>query len=162
MDFIEIQYIGFSRWEAAKIERNFEFTLDEINLNSGGSRIFPRGVRQLPKVLLFFNFLAENCMKMKEFGPPGGGASLAPPPWIRQCLNKWRQSILVSSTSSYAVAEIHPDSRREAASGWTRARDRADGTGRSLPVRDEQNQPLRAETKGSLLQEEVQWEDEWM
>ena len=39
---------------------------------SGGSRIFPRGVRQLPKVLLFFNFFAENCMKMKEFGPPGG------------------------------------------------------------------------------------------
>ena len=24
-------------------------------------------------------FLAENCMKMKEFGPPGGRASLAPP-----------------------------------------------------------------------------------
>ena len=27
------------------------------------------GVRQLPKVLLFFNFVPENCMKMKEFGP---------------------------------------------------------------------------------------------
>ena len=33
---------------------------------------FPEGVRQLPKVLLFFFFFAENCMKMKEFGPPGG------------------------------------------------------------------------------------------
>ena len=32
---------------------------------------FLEGVRQLPKVLLFFNFFAENCMKMKEFGPPG-------------------------------------------------------------------------------------------
>ena len=32
----------------------------------------PGGVRQLPKVLLFFKFFAENCMKMKEFGPPGG------------------------------------------------------------------------------------------
>ena len=31
------------------------------------------GVRQLPKVLLFFKFFTENCMKMKEFGPPGGG-----------------------------------------------------------------------------------------
>ena len=43
-----------------------------INFN-GGSKIIPegRGVRQLPKVLLFFNFFAENCMKMKEFGPPG-------------------------------------------------------------------------------------------
>ena len=51
-----------------------------IILTSGGSRIFPRGGRQLPKVLLFFNFVPENCMKMKEFGPPGGGrASLAPP-----------------------------------------------------------------------------------
>ena len=30
------------------------------------------GVRQLPKVLLFFNFFVENCMKMKESGPPGG------------------------------------------------------------------------------------------
>ena len=47
--------------------------------SSGGSRIFPRGVRQLPKVLLFFNFVSENCMKMKEFGLPGGRASLAPP-----------------------------------------------------------------------------------
>ena len=31
-----------------------------------------------PKVLLFCNFLAENCMKMKEFGPQGGGAR----PWF--------------------------------------------------------------------------------
>ena len=51
-----------------------------VGIPNGGSRIFPRMVRQLPKVLLFFNIFAENCMKMKEFGPPGGGgASLAPP-----------------------------------------------------------------------------------
>ena len=56
-----------------------------VGLAVSGSRIFPRGVCQLPKVLLFFNLFAENCMKMKEFGPPGG-ASLAPPPWIRQWL----------------------------------------------------------------------------
>ena len=49
---------------------------------SGGSRNFPRGVRQLPKVLLFFNFFAENCMKMKEYWP--GGAHPWRPPWIRQ------------------------------------------------------------------------------
>ena len=36
-------------------------------------------MRQLPKVLLFFKFFAENCMKMKEFGPPAGRASLAAP-----------------------------------------------------------------------------------
>ena len=57
---------------------------EEIQINSvcsGGSRIFPRVGRQLPKVLLFFNFFAENCMKMKEFRPPGGGARVpgAPP-----------------------------------------------------------------------------------
>ena len=46
---------------------------------SGGSRIFPRGVRQLPKVLLFFNFFPENCMKTKEFGPSGGHVPGAPP-----------------------------------------------------------------------------------
>ena len=27
-------------------------------------------MRQLPKVLLFFYIFAENCMKMKSFGPP--------------------------------------------------------------------------------------------
>ena len=37
---------------------------------------FPEGVRQLPKVLIFFNFFAENCMKMKEFGPVGGGGGV--------------------------------------------------------------------------------------
>ena len=31
-------------------------------------------MRQLPKVLLFFNFFAENCMKMQEFGTPMEGA----------------------------------------------------------------------------------------
>ena len=46
---------------------------------------FLEGVRQLPKVLLFFNFFTENCMKMKEFGPPGGIPG-GPLPWIRQCL----------------------------------------------------------------------------
>ena len=32
---------------------------------------FSRGGHQLPKMLLFFNFFAENYMKMKEFGSPG-------------------------------------------------------------------------------------------
>ena len=46
------------------------------------SRIFLRGTRT-PKVNVltyyFANFLPKNCMKMKEFGPWEGGASLAPP-----------------------------------------------------------------------------------
>ena len=66
---------GFQVPFICKILNHFE----KLTICSGGSRIFPRGVRQLPKVLLFFNFVPENCMKMKEFGSPGGRASLAPP-----------------------------------------------------------------------------------
>ena len=41
---------------------------------------FPQGGAPTPKSAIIFQFFAENCMKMKEFGPPGGGrASLAPP-----------------------------------------------------------------------------------
>ena len=40
---------------------------------------FPEGGAPIPKLGLFCKFFAENCMKMKEFGPPGGRASLAPP-----------------------------------------------------------------------------------
>ena len=46
---------------------------------SGGSRIFPRGA-PTPKIAIIFHIFTENCMKTKEFGPPGGErASLAPP-----------------------------------------------------------------------------------
>ena len=34
--------------------------------------------------LLFLTIFPKNCMKLKKFGPRGGRASLAPPPWIRQ------------------------------------------------------------------------------
>ena len=38
------------------------------------------GGAPIPKLGLFCKFFAENCMKMKEFGPPvGGGGSMAPP-----------------------------------------------------------------------------------
>ena len=48
---------------------------------SGGSRILPEGVRQLPKLLLFFKI----CRKLHEneriwtHGGGGGGVSLVPP-----------------------------------------------------------------------------------
>ena len=52
--------------------------LDEIgnnaNTRSGGSRISPRRGRQLPgghQHTILPNF-PKNCMKLKEFGPPGG------------------------------------------------------------------------------------------
>ena len=38
---------------------------------SGGSRIFPGGALT-PKIAIIFQNFAKNCMKMKEFGPPGG------------------------------------------------------------------------------------------
>ena len=46
---------------------------------------FPQGGAPTSKIAIIFQIFAENCMKMKEFGPRGGGgASLAPPLWIRQ------------------------------------------------------------------------------
>ena len=43
---------------------------------------FSRGGAPIPKLGLFCNFIAENCMKMKEFGRGGGtrvpGAPLDP------------------------------------------------------------------------------------
>ena len=41
---------------------------------------FPQGGAPTPKIPIILHIFAENCMKMKEFGPPGGGGtSLAPP-----------------------------------------------------------------------------------
>ena len=41
---------------------------------------FPEGGAPTPKMGLFFQLFAENCMKMKEFGPKGGGARPWRPP----------------------------------------------------------------------------------
>ena len=38
---------------------------------------FPQGGAPTPKIAIIFHIFAENCMKMKEFGSPGGGAR----PW---------------------------------------------------------------------------------
>ena len=43
---------------------------------------FSPGGAATPKIAIIFQMFAENCMKMKEFGPPGGrvpGAPLDPP-----------------------------------------------------------------------------------
>ena len=51
------------------------------------SRIIPGGGAPTPKIAIIFHIFTENCMKMKEFGPPGGGARVpGAPPWIRQCI----------------------------------------------------------------------------
>ena len=33
---------------------------------------FPQGGAPTPKIAIIFQNFAKNCMKMKEFGPPGG------------------------------------------------------------------------------------------
>ena len=40
---------------------------------------FSPGGAPTPKIAIIFQIFAKNCMKMKEFGPREGGASLAPP-----------------------------------------------------------------------------------
>ena len=45
---------------------------------------FPQGGAPTPKSPIIFQFFAKNCMKMKEFGPPGGAHIPGAPPWIRQ------------------------------------------------------------------------------
>ena len=41
---------------------------------------FPQGGAPTPKIAIIFHIFAKNCMKMKEFGPPGGGARPWRPP----------------------------------------------------------------------------------
>ena len=71
---------------------------------------FSPGGAPTPKSAIIFQFFAENCMKMKEFGPPGGGARVpGAPPWIRQCTgtslsrktSKTRVKINIGSVNRY-------------------------------------------------------------
>ena len=39
---------------------------------------FPRGGAPTPKIAIIFHIFAENCMKMKKFGPRGGRVPGAP------------------------------------------------------------------------------------
>ena len=41
---------------------------------------FSPGGAPTPKSAIIFQFFAENCMKMKEFGPPGGARVPGAPP----------------------------------------------------------------------------------
>ena len=46
---------------------------------------FPEGgCANSQKDYYFSFFFAENCMKMKEFGPRGGARIPGAPPWVRQ------------------------------------------------------------------------------
>ena len=58
--------------------------------SSGGSRIScvlggGGAVGSNSQSEITFQFFAENCVGMKEFGPRRGVRPWCPPPWIRQC-----------------------------------------------------------------------------
>ena len=55
-------------------------SLKEIDVISGGSRIFPRGGREPSRGGVNTPNFPENCMKSKEFGRPGGGVRPSRPP----------------------------------------------------------------------------------
>ena len=59
------------KWSVQKWSVPLSFFLLIILHGSGGSRIFPGGA-PTPKIAIIFHIFAENCMKMKEFGSPGG------------------------------------------------------------------------------------------
>ena len=63
-----------------KIRTSVIISASTWSTSSDESRFFlgeGEGWRQLPKVGVLTYFLAQNCMKMKEFGPPRAGAR----PW---------------------------------------------------------------------------------
>ena len=86
---------------------------------SGGSRIFPRRA-PTPNVAVltyyFAIFFAENCMKMKEFGPRGciPGTPLDPPisTWVHKKIgtrnNNSNNSLLVAC-QNVPIRSIHTD-----------------------------------------------------
>ena len=92
-------------WHTCFFKHWWTQNLDLMSLNefSGGSRIFPRGVCQLSKLLLFFKFLPKTAWKWKNLDPRGG-ASLAPPlgsangislsPFVTRFLQKVCQAML--------------------------------------------------------------------
>ena len=90
---VEIIYAFYKRNTSAKQQKPFDISLNSFAAQATFLQIgrqvrrpnavadlgFSPGGAPTPKVGVLIYYFAENCMKMKEFGPPGGGASLAPP-----------------------------------------------------------------------------------
>ena len=56
-----------------KISATLRLVLDKTFIcNQWRIQDFPQGGGPTPKIAIIFQIFAENCMKMKEFGPPGG------------------------------------------------------------------------------------------
>ena len=85
---------------------------DENNNRSVADPGFSPGGVPTPKSAIIFQFFAENCMKMKEFGPPGGVHPWHPPldppmqiVWILTALLGWTPAIVKSLVS---ISVGHP------------------------------------------------------
>ena len=66
---IEIKFIRSNKFQVCKTSLQWRI------------QDFPQGGAPTPKIAIIFQIFAENCMKMKEFGPPGArvpGAPLRP------------------------------------------------------------------------------------
>ena len=59
---------------------------------------FPQGGAPTPKIAIIYQIFAKNCMKMKEFGPPGGGARPWRPPLDPPMVPYGKKSIKVFKT----------------------------------------------------------------
>ena len=60
--------------------QNISIPLAKIHLHAVADPGFSPGGAPTPKIAIIFHIFAENCMKMKEFGPPGGARVPGAPP----------------------------------------------------------------------------------
>ena len=58
-------------WKTEYFEEGLKYSVADPGFSPGGA--------PTPKSAIIFQFFAENCMKMKEFGPPGGARPWRPP-----------------------------------------------------------------------------------
>ena len=78
----------------------------KLYLISGGPRIFPRGCAN-SQIRIILQFFAENCVKMKEFGPPGdvllppGSATVLYRETVLCCLGNRMPSLEFVSVSTW-------------------------------------------------------------
>ena len=114
-------------------ESRANMTLHELtkdrSTSSSRSRIFPRVVRQLPKLLLFFRFLPKTSWKWKNLDPHGGARPWRPLgsandkgtkeiPCKNRAIHKVT-GLMVPGRSMVWLVQFHWKNVREAVNGWT-------------------------------------------
>ena len=66
-------FISKSHIQKKKAENDFKTRMHSIRMRTAvADPGFSPGGAPTPKIAIIFHIFAENCMKMKEFGPPGG------------------------------------------------------------------------------------------